>query len=130
MSTFAHSDTQKAIARSVRTLRNSNAPQAKKRGGLEPNAAEVAECARLGFTEEATMYSEMCNEYGPRGTLSNEGRLLRWCSFFDHDEPVRELTREERRAAWNYEQLFSLPERASREFATVLNAQGMVWNNS
>ena len=102
------------------------APAAKARAGVEPNAAEVAECARLGFTAEAIEFADTLNELGPRGTLSLEGRLLRWCSFFDREEadgPVAELTREERKRAWNSEQRFPLPETNSRAYARELNAR-------
>ena len=101
------------------------AKAAKVRAGVEPNAAELAECARLGFTAEAIEFADTLNDLGPRGTLSLEGRLLRWCSFFDHEEadgPVVELTREERKRAWNSEQRFPLPETNSRAYAQVLNA--------
>jgi len=47
--------------------------------GVEPTSAEVAECARLGFTDKAIAFSDTLNMLGPRGTLSNEGRILRWC---------------------------------------------------
>lgn len=53
--------------------------------GVEPTAHEVAECKRLGFTKEAIAYSDNLNELGPRGTLSNEGRLLRWCEVLTSD---------------------------------------------
>lgn len=49
------------------------------RTGVEPTAAEVAECARLGITDAAITFSDTLNMLGPRGTLSNEGRILRWC---------------------------------------------------
>ena len=54
----------------------------KREGGIAvvaPTAAELAECARLGFTREAIAYSTNCDELGPRGTLSDAGRVLRWC---------------------------------------------------
>ena len=96
----------------------------KSRNGLEPSEVEAAECARLGFTEEAISYSQTLNELGPRGSLSDEGRVLRYCALiFEHDEPVPELTREERRASWNYEQRWPLPEAACREYAQQLNQQ-------
>lgn len=59
------------------------APEAPR--GVEPTAHEVAECKRLGFTQEAIAYSDNLNELGPRGTLSNEGRLLRWCEVLTSD---------------------------------------------
>ena len=96
----------------------------KKRDGLEPTAVEVAECKRLGFTEQAIAYSKRLNELGPRGSLSDEGRVLRYCALTkQHDGPVPELTREERRRAWHYEQRWPLPEAASRAYALELQAQ-------
>lgn len=47
--------------------------------GVEPTSTEVTECARLGFTDKAIAFSDTLNMLGPRGTLSNEGRILRWC---------------------------------------------------
>lgn len=101
-------------------------PKKKERDGIEPTDAEVAECARLGFTAHAITYSTNCNELGPRGTLSDEGRVLRWCSQLGNAEDERtdnELNREQRRRSWNYEQRWPLPEEASREYATTLNEQ-------
>ena len=101
-------------------------PKKKERDGIEPTDAEVAECARLGFTPHAITYSTNCNELGPRGTLSDEGRVLRWCSHLGNAEDERtdnELNREQRRRSWNYEQRWPLPEEASREYSTALNEQ-------
>ena len=100
-------------------------PPEKKRDGLEPTAAEVAECKRLGFTEQAIAHSQTLNELGPRGSLSDEGRLLRYCFLvFEHDEPVPELTREERRASWSYECRWPLADTAdSRKYAAKLNCE-------
>jgi hypothetical protein len=93
-------------------------------GHLEPTAAEVAECARLGFTQQAIEYSVRDLSLGPRMSLSAEARLLRWCALrFEHEEPVDELTREERRASWSYECRYPLPEAASRDFAAELNRE-------
>lgn len=105
-------------------------PDKKRRLGVEPNAAEVAECTRLGFTAHAIEFSNTLNELGPRGTLSNEGRILRWCSFKDHKEedgPLVEYTREERVRCWNYEQRFPLPETESRAYAAELNKHANEW---
>ena len=95
----------------------------KKRDGVEPSEAEAAECARLGFTEQAVAFSETLNELGPRGSLSDEGRLLRYCLLTrDPDESVRELTREERARSWGGREVrWTLPEAASREYAKELN---------
>ena len=99
-------------------------PEKNKRDGLEPTAVEVAECKRLGFTEQAIVYSKRLNELGPRGSLSDEGRVLRYCALTkQHDGPVPELTREERRRAWHYEQRWPLPEAASRAYALELQAE-------
>jgi len=101
-------------------------PEEKKktaRQGPEPTDAEVAECARIGFTEESIAHSQTLNELGPRGSLSDEGRLLRYYSLvFEHDEPVPELTREERRASWSYECRWPLADTAdSRAYVDKLN---------
>lgn len=99
-------------------------PEKNKRDGLEPSAVEVAECKRLGFTNQAIAYSKRLDEMGPRGSLSDEGRLLRYCALTrQHEEPVPELTREERRRAWHYEQRWPLPEAASRAYALELESQ-------
>jgi len=55
-------------------------------GGLPaPRPEEVAECARLGFTADGIAYSNNLDYLGPRGTLSNEGRVLRWCLVLSSD---------------------------------------------
>ena len=106
-------------------------PEAKKkktRDGLAPTSMEASECARMGFTEEAIAYSKRLDELGPHGSLSDEGRMLRYFSLvFEHDEPVPELTREERRASWNYECRWPLPDTAeSRKYVEDLNRDAMV----
>jgi len=53
--------------------------------GVPPTAHETAECERLGLTKEAIAYSNNIDELGPRGTLSNEGRILRWCEVLTSD---------------------------------------------
>lgn len=102
---------------------------AEKRVGVQPTAAEVAECARFGFSEQAIAYSSALVELGPRGTLSNEGRLLRWCALSkrpsEQERPENELSREERRRSWNYEDRWPLPYEESCAYATELNAQAM-----
>lgn len=94
-----------------------------KRDGLEPTKAEVDECERIGFTAQAIAFSKTVDELGPRSSLSDEGRVLRWCSIgLDHDERVIELAREERARAWGGREVrWSLPEAASRNYATDLN---------
>ena len=93
------------------------------RDGLEPSEAEVAECARLGFAAEAIAFSQRLLELGPRGSLSDEGRVLRYCGLvLEHDEGVRELTREERARSWGGREVrWTLPEPASRAYANELN---------
>mgnify|MGYP005670352327 FL=1 len=59
--------------------------KAPSRFGVEPTAAEVDTCAWLGLTAQAIAYSDTLNELGPRGTLSNEGRILRWCEVLTSD---------------------------------------------
>jgi|SaaInlV_125m_DNA_1040241.scaffolds.fasta_scaffold02368_7 hypothetical protein len=96
-----------------------------KRDGLEPSEAEVAECARLGFAAQAIAFSQRLLELGPRGSLSDEGRVLRYCGLvFEHDEGVRELTREERARSWGGREVrWTLPEAASRAYANELNGR-------
>ena len=98
-----------------------------KRDGIEPTAAEVAECARLGFTAEAIAFSKSDDALGPRGSLSDEGRVLRWCLLdLKPDESVRELTPEERRHSWGGREVrWTLPEAASRAYAAKLNERAM-----
>lgn len=98
-------------------------PPAKRRDGIEPSQAEGAECARLGFTEAAVAFSQSLDELGPRGSLSDEGRVLRYCGLaFEHAEGARELTREERSRSWGGREVrWALPEAASREYAEQLN---------
>jgi hypothetical protein len=102
---------------------------AKKRAGVQPTAAEVAECARFGFTEQAIAYSSALLELGPRGTLSNEGRLLRWCALDKRPSKqecaANELSREERRRSWNYEDRWPLPYEESCAYAVELNGEAM-----
>lgn len=96
--------------------------------GVQSTAAEVAECARLGFTEQAIAHSNTLLELGPRGTLSDEGRLLRWCSYMRTPEQERandELSREERWRSWNAEDRWPLPYDKSCEYAVALNEQAM-----
>ena len=87
----------------------------------------MAECARLGFTEEAIAFSRTLNDLGPRGSLSDEGRVLRWCLLtFEPDESVRELTREERARSWGGREVrWTLPEAASRDYAAKLHEQAL-----
>jgi len=49
------------------------------RFGVNPTDDEVDACAWMGLTPEAIAFSDTLNALGPRGTLSNEGRILRWC---------------------------------------------------
>ena len=92
------------------------------RTGVEPTPAEVAECARLGFTDEAIAFSDTLNILGPRGTLSNEGRILRWCLVL-----TSEARYEFERSADYFEPNVYLPvaEEKHRKFAANLNAQAM-----
>ena len=103
-------------------------PAEKRRDGLEPTVAEVAECKRLGFTEQAIAYSNTLNALGPRGSLSNEGRVLRWCLLdLAPDEGVRELTYEERLHSWGGREVrWTLPVDASRDFAAKLHEDAMI----
>lgn len=55
------------------------APIASTKHGVLPTPNEVMECADLGFSADSIAFSDTLNELGPRGTLSSEGRILRWC---------------------------------------------------
>ena len=95
---------------------------------MQSTAAEVAECARFGFTEKAIAHSNTLLELGPRGTLSDEGRLLRWCSYMRTPEQERasdELSREERWRSWNAEDRWPLPFEKSCEYAVALNEEAV-----
>ena len=93
----------------------------KKRVGVEPTEAEVAECKRLGFTEEAIAFSDTLNMLGPRGTLSNEGRVLRWCTVLSSD--ARYEVGERNRADYFDEAVcLDAAEKKHREWAAELNA--------
>ena len=100
-------------------------PKKQRAGGIEPSEAEVAECARLGFTEQAIAWSRGLDELGPRGSLSDEGRVLRYCLLTcDADESVRELSREERRRSWGGSEVrWTLPETTSRAYAKTLEQE-------
>lgn len=45
---------------------------------VDATPEEVAECARLGFTDIAILSSRHWTELGPRAGMSDESRLLRW----------------------------------------------------
>ncbi len=114
-----------AVARASERSSPEQGEEKKKRNGIEPTEAEEAECLRLGFTPEAIAFSESLNELGPRGSLSDEGRVLRYCLLTcDPDETVRELTGEERAASWGGREVrWTLPEAACRKYANELNKQ-------
>ena len=114
---------QKRLAAEAKAAAN----QKPKRDGIEPTDAEVAECARLGFTEQAIAFSRTLNKMGPRGSLSDEGRVLRWCLLTRQpDEGVRELTPEERLRSWGGREVYwTLPEAASRKYAAKLHEQAL-----
>ena len=103
------------------------ANQKPKRDGIEPTDAEMAECARLGFTAEAIAFSRTLNELGPGGSLSDEGRVLRYCLLTrDPDESVRELAPEERLRSWGGREVYwTLSEAASRTYAAKLHKEAL-----
>jgi len=88
--------------------------------GVPPTAHEVAECKRLGLTKEAIAYSNNVDELGPRGTLSNEGRILRWCEVLTSDAryDVGEANRDDyfRSSVW-----LPAAEKAHLRYAKSLN---------
>ena len=92
---------------------------------MRPTQAEIDECARLGFTADAIFYSRRLVHLGPRMSLSDEGRLLRYCLLTrDPDESVRELTPEERERSWGGREVrWTLPETKTREYADELNKE-------
>jgi len=92
-------------------------------GGLPaPRPEEVAECARLGFTAESIAYSDHLNHLGPRGTLSNEGRLLRWCLVLSSDAR-HDVWTENKDDYFRSEVWMPLADRKQRAFAAALDKE-------
>lgn len=98
--------------------------EAKKRGGVEPTETEVNECARLGLTDEAIAFSDTLNELGPRGTLSNEGRILRWCAVLTSDAR-HEVWERNKEDYFNEAVCLEEAEQKHLEWAADLNAQAI-----
>ena len=73
------------------------------------------------------LLSDTLNELGPRGSLSDEGRVLRWCLLdLAPDEGVRELTYEERLRSWGGREVrWTLSVDASRKYAAKLHEDAM-----
>ena len=92
--------------------------------GVEPTEAEVNECARLGFTDEAIAFSDTLNELGPRGTLSNEGRVLRWCVALTSDAR-HEVWKKQKEDYFNEAVWLKAAEEKHLEWASGLNAQAV-----
>ena len=90
--------------------------------GVAPSDAEVSECARLGFTEEAIAFSDNLNELGPRGTLSNEGRVLRWCVVLTSEARYK-LEKEKSPDYFNPDVYLPAAEEEHRKWAAELHAQ-------
>ena len=105
-------------------VRTPKPPEAKKRTGVEPTDAEVDECARLGFTDEAIAFSDTLNELGPRGTLSNEGRILRWCTVLTSDARY-EVGQRNKEDYFNEAVCLEAAEQKHLEWAADLNAQAI-----
>ena len=99
-------------------------PETKKRFGVEPTEAEVDECARLGFTDEAIAFSDTLNGLGPRGTLSNEGRILRWCIALTSDARY-EVWEKRKEDYFNEAVCLQAAEEKQLEWAADLNAQAI-----
>ena len=57
--------------------------------GVSPSSEEVERCGPEGsvvvLPEEVIAFSSTVNYLGPCGTLSNEGRILRWCKVIESD---------------------------------------------
>ena len=57
--------------------------------GVSPSSEEVARCGPNGsvvvLPEEVIAYSSSVHFLGPCGTLSDEGRILRWCKVIESD---------------------------------------------
>ena len=96
--------------------------EAKKRLGVQPTEAEVNECARLGFTGEAIAFSNILNELGPRGTLSDEGRVLRWCTALTSDARY-EVWERNKEDYFNEAVCLEAAEEKHLEWAANLNAR-------
>lgn len=96
----------------------------KTREGVEPTEAEVNECARLGITDEAIAFSDALNELGPRGTLSNEGRVLRWCTVLASDARY-EVGKRCYEDYFNEEMCLMAAEEKQLEWASRLNEQAI-----
>ena len=92
--------------------------------GVEPTEAEVNECARLGFTDEAIAFSDTLNELGPRGTLSNEGRVLRWCTVLTSDARY-EVGQRNKEDYFNEAVCLQAAEEKQLGWASDLNAQAV-----
>ena len=89
-------------------------------GGIpDPTPEEMAECNRLGFTKRATELSNTLDQLGPRGTLSNEGRILRWCLVLAYE------ARQELKGAdfFDVNLIATLEERAKLAFANELSSK-------
>ena len=99
-------------------------PEAMKHLGVEPTEDEVNECARLGFTDEAIAFSDTLNELGPRGTLSNEGRILRWCIVLTSDARY-EVWKNQKEDYFNEAVWLKAAEEKHLEWAATLNAQAI-----
>lgn len=99
-------------------------PEKKERFGVEPTEAEVNECARLGFTDEAIAFSDTLNDLGPRGTLSNEGRVLRWCTALTSDAR-HEVWKAHKEDYFNEAVWLKAAEEKHLEWASDLNAQAV-----
>ena len=92
--------------------------------GVEPTEAEVNDCARLGFTDEAIAFSDTLNELGPRGTLSNEGRILRWCTVLTSDAR-HEVWEQQKEDYFNEAVWLKAAEEKHLRWASDLNAQAV-----
>ena len=97
-----------------------NQKKRKVTGGIpDPTPGEMAECNRLGFTKRATELSNTLDQLGPRGTLSNEGRILRWCLVLAYE------ARQELKGAdfFDVNLIATLEERAKLAFANELSSK-------
>ena len=114
-----------APAATAATGASAPAPAPKKeamRFGVQPTADEVDTCAWMGLTPEAIAFSDTLNELGPRGTLSNEGRILRWCVALTSDARYK-LEKEKSPDYFNSDVYLPAARQAHLEFAKDLNRQ-------
>ncbi len=75
--------------RATQTQAPTSARKSAGASGVSPSSTEVALCGPKGsvvaLSKEVIAYSDGVTWLGPRGTLSDEGRILRWCKVIESD---------------------------------------------